>query len=169
LELTKLAVVVSIAAPNENVGHTGDTIIDYFFEHGDNLGVALFASQLQGITSKSIKRFNSGLFEPCSCFLTLSARRYSTKGGEESKRRGMWGQGLYMGERDETVLVRVACWRLCDVKDMYSYAPLCEGWGSIVEWRGEGVGGDPAILRRKALNEESNADAVQEAVIHPTH
>ena len=68
MELTKLAVAVSVATPNENVSHPGGASIGYVFEHGDDFDVALFASQLQGITSKSIKRFNSGLFEPCSCF-----------------------------------------------------------------------------------------------------
>jgi len=45
-------------------------------------------------------------------------------------------------ERDETCLVRAACWRLCDAKDPYSCAILCEGWGGVVEWRGEGTEGD---------------------------
>ena len=51
-------------------------------------------------------------------------------------------------ERDETGLVRAACWRLCDAKDSYSCAILCEGWGGVVEWRGgvewrgEGTEGD---------------------------
>jgi len=32
-------------------------------------------------------------------------------------------KGFYMGEeRDETGPVRATCWRLCDVKDSYSYA-----------------------------------------------
>jgi len=36
LELTKSVVVVSIAAPNENVGHPMGAIISYVFEHGNN-------------------------------------------------------------------------------------------------------------------------------------
>jgi len=31
-------------------------------------------------------------------------------------------EGFYMGEeRDETGLIQAACWRLCNVKDSYSY------------------------------------------------
>ena len=37
-------------------------------------------------------------------------------------------KGFYMGkERDKTGLVQAACCQLCDVKDSYSCAPLCEG------------------------------------------
>ena len=60
---TKFAVVVSIASSNKNIDHPGSASIGYVFDYGDNLDVASFASQLQGITNKSIKRFNSGLFE----------------------------------------------------------------------------------------------------------
>ena len=47
-------------------------------------------------------------------------------------------EGFHMSkERDETGLVRAACWQLCDAKDSYSCAILCEGWGSVVElWGG---------------------------------
>jgi len=46
--------------------------------------------------------------------------------------------------------------------------PLCEGWGSTVEWQGEGVGRDSAILGRKDPDRESKPDIViQEAVICP--
>ena len=41
-------------------------------------------------------------------------------------------------ERDETGLVRAACWRLCSMKHSYTYTTLCEGWGSVVERRGGG-------------------------------
>jgi len=63
LKPTKFAVVVSIASSNKNIDHPGSASIGYVFDYGDNLDVASFASQLQGITNKSIKRFNSGLFE----------------------------------------------------------------------------------------------------------
>jgi len=47
-------------------------------------------------------------------------------------------EGFHMSEeRDETGLVRSACWWLCDAKDSYSCAILCEGWGGVVEWRDE--------------------------------
>jgi len=39
---------------------------------------------------------------------------------------------------DGTDVVRAACWKLCDAKDLYISAPLCEGWGGVDEWRGEG-------------------------------
>jgi len=44
--------------------------------------------------------------------------------------------------RDETGLVRAACWRLYNMKPSYTCTTLCEGWGSAVErWR-EGGDGD---------------------------
>jgi len=52
---------------------------------------------------------------------------------------GVAVKGFYMGkERDETGLVRAACWRLGGVKGSYSCAPICEGWGRIGGWGGEG-------------------------------
>ena len=52
---------------------------------------------------------------------------------------------------------------LCDEKDLYSYAPLCEGWGGVVEWQGEGFGGDSTISGR---DEEPNPDdVVHEAIL----
>jgi len=46
-----------------------------------------------------------------------------------------------MGKRgDERGLVRAACWELCDGKDSCGCAPLCEGWGGVDEWQGEGIG-----------------------------
>jgi len=39
---------------------------------------------------------------------------------------------------DGTDVVRAACWKLCDAKDLCGSAPLCEGWGGVDEWRGEG-------------------------------
>jgi len=44
LEPTQFVVVVSITAPNENVGQPGDAIIEYVIEHGDNSDVVLFPS-----------------------------------------------------------------------------------------------------------------------------
>ena len=46
--------------------------------------------------------------------------------------------------------------------------PLCEGWGGTVEWQGEGVSRDSAILGCKDPDGESKPDVVvQEAVICP--
>jgi len=46
--------------------------------------------------------------------------------------------------------------------------PLCEGWGSTVEWQGEGVSRDSAILGCKDPDGESKPDVViQEAIICP--
>jgi len=42
---------------------------------------------------------------------------------------------------DGTDVVRAACWKLCDAKDLCGSAPLCEGWGGVDEWRGEGDNG----------------------------
>jgi len=34
-----------------------------------------------------------------------------------------------MGEGEDGLdAVRAACWKLCDAKDLYCSAPLCEGW-----------------------------------------
>ena len=44
-----------------------------------------------------------------------------------------------MGEGEDRLdAVRAACWKLCDAKDLCCSAPLCEGWGGVDEWRGEG-------------------------------
>jgi len=52
-------------------------------------------------------------------------------------------EGFHMSEeRDETGLVRAACWQLCDAKNSYSCAILCKGWGCVVELWGEGDKGD---------------------------
>jgi len=43
-------------------------------------------------------------------------------------------------EEDGTDVVRAACWKLCDAKDLCGSAPLCEGWeretmtGRALEW-----------------------------------
>ena len=48
-------------------------------------------------------------------------------------------EGFQMDEgEDGTDVVRAACWKLCDAKDSCGSAPLCEGWGGVDEWRGEG-------------------------------
>ena len=39
---------------------------------------------------------------------------------------------------DGSDVVRAACWKLCDAKDSCGPAPICEGWGGVDEWRGEG-------------------------------
>ena len=58
-------------------------------------------------------------------------------------------EGFHMSkERDETGLVRAACWQLCDAKDSYSCAMLCESWGDVVEWQGEGERGTRAMARK---------------------
>lgn len=97
MELTKLAVVVSIAAPTEYVGHPGGATIGYVSEHGDNFDIALFPSQLQGITSK---KFNSGLFDLAvvSLFGTLFVDirlGKRVKNRREEDRRGEGGGILY--------------------------------------------------------------------------
>lgn len=57
---SKFFVVVSIAAPNENVGRPGDVSIDYVFDYGGDVDVALFPNWLQGITRKSVEKSQSG-------------------------------------------------------------------------------------------------------------
>jgi len=38
-------------------------------------------------------------------------------------------EGFQMDEgEDGTDMVRAACWKLCDAKDLCGSAPLCEGW-----------------------------------------
>ena len=50
-------------------------------------------------------------------------------------------EGFQMDEgEDGTDMVRAACWKLCDAKDLCGSAPLCEGWeretmtGRVFEW-----------------------------------
>ena len=70
--------------------------------------------------------------------------------GKELQRGWLWGwrwrSFIWGGERSETGLVQAACWRLWDAKDSCSCAPLCEGWGCVVEWREGGT-----ATMRKAL------------------
>jgi len=60
--------VVSIGTGNDNAGHQQDMRISYVSEHGRNLDVALFPSWLRGIMSKSVKKSENSLFDPCGCF-----------------------------------------------------------------------------------------------------
>jgi len=39
---------------------------------------------------------------------------------------------------DGTDVVRAVRWKLCNAKDSCGSAPICEGWGGVNEWRGEG-------------------------------
>jgi len=50
-------------------------------------------------------------------------------------------EGFQMDEREDgTDVVRAACWKLCDAKDLCGSASLCEGWkretmtGRALEW-----------------------------------
>jgi len=56
---------INIGTSNDNAGHQQGTRISYVFEHGRDLDVALFPSWLQGIMSKSVKKSESSLFDPC--------------------------------------------------------------------------------------------------------
>ena len=95
--------------------------------------MALFHSWLQGVTSKSVKTSENSLLNPGGYF-PKHCRQGDIRPGKGVKNcreddcRGEGGGVLYgRGERDETGLVRAACWRLWDAKDSCSCAPLCEG------------------------------------------
>ena len=87
-----------------------------------NLDMALFYSWLQGVTSKSVKTSENSLLNPGGCF-PKHCRQGDIRPGNGAKNcreddcRGEGGGVLYgRGERDETGLVRAACWRLWDAK-----------------------------------------------------
>ena len=47
----------------------------------------------------------------------------------EKRMVGARVEGFQMDEgEDGTDVVRAACWKLCDAKDLCCSAPLCEGW-----------------------------------------
>ena len=87
-----------------------------------DLDMALFHSWLQGVTSKSVKKSESSILNPCGCFPRHGRQGdiRPGKGAKNCREDGYGGEGggvLYgRGERDETGLVRAACWRLWDAK-----------------------------------------------------
>jgi len=87
LEPTQFVAVVSIDAANENIGHLGNTSVDYAFEHGCDLDVAVFPG---GITRKSVKRTESDLFKPY-CYFSVWTGKYWT--WKEGKKIGGLGGG----------------------------------------------------------------------------
>ena len=93
-------------------------------EDGRDVDVTLFPSWLEGTTSKPVEKSWDGLF--CSCFPvgTLLARRY-WKEGRNGREEDGGGEGVQWAKGK---MVRAACWKLCDAKDLCCSAPLCEGW-----------------------------------------
>ena len=87
-----------------------------------NLDMALFHSWLQNVTSKSVKKSESSILNPCGCFPRHGLQEdikpgKGVKNCREDDCRGEGGGVLYgQGERDKTGLVQAACWRLWDTK-----------------------------------------------------
>lgn len=96
MEPTQFVAVVSIDAANENIGHLGNTSVDYVFEHGCDLDVAVFPG---GITRKSIKRTESDLFKPY-CYFSVWTGKYWT--WKEGKKLEDWGAGVEKFHTGET-------------------------------------------------------------------
>jgi len=88
LEPTQFLVVVSIAAPNENVGHPGGAIIGDVIEHGGNPDVLLAghrASRTSPSRSRRAARLNLAVVSLCR---TLCTGRYWTRKEDEELERG---------------------------------------------------------------------------------
>jgi len=88
LELTQFVVVVSIAAPNEDVGHLGGAIIEYVIEHGGNPDVFLAGHRASRTSPSRSRRAASLNLAVVSLCRTLSAGRYCTRKEDEELESG---------------------------------------------------------------------------------